>query len=112
MKSPTEVPVNSEKTLHTKIEGLSGIQIIFIHRSLPRFIVKKKFYSSAFSAFGGGSGLPRPITKPLVPSGILGPEIGLFTETEPEIVGDETFPDMGIENIRNVNTLQTVVIAM
>jgi hypothetical protein len=111
MKSPTEVPVNSEKTLHTKIEGLSGIQIIFIHRSLPGFIVKK-FYSSAFSAFGGGSGLPRPITKPLVPSGILGPEIGLFTETEPEIVGDETFPDMGIENIRNVNTSQTVVIAM
>jgi hypothetical protein len=110
MKSPTEVPVNSEKTLHKKIEGLSGIQVIFIHKSLPGFIVKS--HSSAFSAFGGGSGLPRPITKPLVPSGILGPEIGLFTETEPEIVGDETFPDMGIENIRNVNTSQTVVIAM
>jgi hypothetical protein len=110
MKSPTEVPVNSEKTLHKKIEGLSSIQVIFIHKSLPGFIVKS--HSSAFSAFGGGSGLPRPITKPLVPSGILGPEIGLFTETEPEIVGDETFPDMGIENIRNVNTLHTVVIAM
>jgi hypothetical protein len=43
--------------------------------------------------------------KPLVPSGIFGPEIGLFTELEPEIVGDEPCPEKDIENIRSVNIL-------
>jgi len=39
MKFPTEVPVNSEKTLHRKIEGLFGIKVIFTQRSSPGFFV-------------------------------------------------------------------------
>lgn len=71
-------------------------------------IICINFYSSvfwAFSASGSGSDLPRPIVKPLVPSGILGPEIGLFAESEPGIVGDEPCPDMDIENVRSARVL-------
>jgi hypothetical protein len=48
-------------------------------------------YSSAFSDFCSGRGLPRPSAKPLVPSGILGPGIGLFNDSGPEL------PDMDIK---------------